>query len=77
MSDNDTQYLSVLIEEIRDQNRAVLESVGQMQETMRLIATRAELQEVATDVKVVRAAVTDISRQQSEHDRRLAQLEAV
>lgn len=68
----------VILEDIRDQNKAVLEAVGDMQ------AKIAELPQIATDVaelkqdiKIVKAAVTDVSSKLSDHERRLLQFESV
>ena len=64
MNNSDNNYIGVLLEQIRDQNKAVLEAVGDM---------RAELKQ---DVKVVRAATTDTSRQVHDLERRVSRLEA-
>ena len=77
MSDNDANYIGVLLEEIRDQNKAVLEAVGDIQRsTADLPEIQADVAELKSDMKIVKAAVTDVSKQQNDHERRITQLEA-
>jgi hypothetical protein len=76
MSDTNDSYLGVLLEEIRDQNKAVLEAVGDMQTKVSSLPTRDEFIELKQDVKVIKAAVTDVSNQQKEYERRISRLEA-
>lgn len=68
-------YTNILLEEIRDQNKAVLELVGQMQGQMNSLATKDSLQEVAEDVKTIKAALTDTNKDLKELDRRVTLLE--
>lgn len=77
MSDNDANYIGVLLEEIRDQNKAVLETVGDMQKHVAKIPYIEEtVTELKEDMKIVKAAITDVSKQQNDHERRVTQLEA-
>ena len=77
MSDTEGNYIGVLLEEIRDQNKAVLEAVGDMQKHVSKIPEiESTVTELKGDMKIVKAAVSDTSRQQSEHQRRITQLEA-
>ena len=77
MSDPTDNYLGLLLEEIRDQNKAVLEAVGDMQRNVAKIpAIEQGVTELKQDMKIVKAAVTDLSRQVHDHERRLTQLEA-
>ncbi len=75
MSTDDTSYVSVLLEEIRDQNKAVLEAVGDIKQKVDTLPTRDECNEVKQDIKVIKAAVTDLSKGQRDLDRRLTQVE--
>lgn len=75
MSDTDNHHLGALLEDIRDQNRAVLEAVGQMQSDIKLLATKDELQVVADDVKVIKAVLTDTNRDLTNLDSRVTRLE--
>ena len=77
MSDNDADYIGVLLKEIRDQNKAVLEAVGNMQKHAAKIPYVEEtVTELKEDMKIVKAAITDASKQQNDHERRITQLEA-
>ncbi|TAH33420.1 hypothetical protein EYC59_04800 [Candidatus Saccharibacteria bacterium] len=75
MSAPDDNYTAVLLEQIRDQNKAVLEAVGQIQDEMKNLATKDELQLVADDVRVIKAAVTDTNKDVTTLDRRVTILE--
>ncbi len=76
-SNSDDNYIGVLLEDIRDQNKAVLEAVGDMQKQVaELPAIREDIGELKDDMKVVKAAVTDRSRQLQDHVRRIGDLEA-
>ena len=72
---SDENYTNVLLEEIRGQNRAVLELVGQMQGQMNGLATKDSLQEVADDVKTIKAALADTNKDLRDLDRRVTLLE--
>ena len=77
MSKDDVRYFGVMFEEIRDQNKAVLEYVGQMPQVVaRLEAIEQDVAELKQDMKVVKAAVTDMSRQLADHELRITRLEA-
>lgn len=77
MSNTDDNYLGILLEEIRDQNKAVLETVGDMRAELKKVPKRDEFDELKQDVKVIKAAVTDLSHQVNDHERRITRLEAV
>ncbi|HVC35985.1 MAG TPA: hypothetical protein VNE40_00860 [Candidatus Dormibacteraeota bacterium] len=77
MSDNDANYIGVLLEEIRGQNKAVLEAVGDMQNHVAKIPYIEEtVTELKEDMKIIKVAITDVSKQQKDHERRITQLEA-
>ncbi len=67
MSDADVNHLSVLMEHVVDQNRAVLEAVGDIQRKVADLPTRAEFDELKQDVRIIKAAVVDLSRDLAEH----------
>jgi len=76
MSDIDAKYVGHLLEEIRDEVRAVHETVA-------LVPTRGEFEElrqvvsdVQADVRMIKAAVADTNRQVDDHERRITRLEA-
>ncbi len=75
MSSNDS-YIGILLEEIRDQNKAVLEAVGAMQQHVATIpALHENLSELKADVKTIKAAVTATNADVSGLDGRVARLE--
>jgi hypothetical protein len=77
MSNINDDYISLLLEEIRDQNKAVLEVVGDMQKDVAKLPTIEDgVEELKLDMKIVKAAVKDISNQQRDHERRISRLEA-
>ncbi len=68
MSDIDANQFGVLLEQIVDQNRAVLEAVGDIQQKVaRLDGIERDVAELKQDMKVVKAAVVDLSRDLTEH----------
>jgi uncharacterized protein YoxC len=68
MSDADVNHLSVLMEHMIDQNRAVLEAVGDIQQKVaRLDGIERDVAELKQDMKVVKAAVNDLSRDFEQH----------
>jgi len=70
-------YFGVLLEQIRDQNKAVLEAVSDMQRNVaELPAMKQDIAELKQDMKIVKAAITDVSHQVQDHERRLTDLEA-
>lgn len=73
MSDN---YTNIMLEEIREQNKAILEVVDDMQRQLKDVPKRNEFEEVKADMKIVKAAVTDTSHEVHELDRHVARLEA-
>lgn len=75
MSHKDDNYVGVLLEQIRDEVKAVHEVVGGMREDMTHLPKRGEFDEVKQDVKAIRAAVTDQGKQLSDHDQRITKLE--
>ena len=67
MNDSDTNHFGVLLEQIVDQNKAVLEAVGYIQTKVANLPTQAEFDELKQDVRVIKAAVVDLSRDLAEH----------
>ena len=75
MTNSDDNYLGILLEEIRDQNKAVLEAVGDMRAELKKVPKRDEFDDLKQDVKVIKAAITDLSHQVDDHERRITRLE--
>jgi hypothetical protein len=67
MSNADVNHLSVLMEQVVDQNKAVLEAVGDIQRKVADLPTRDEFNELRQDVKTIKAAVGDLSRDLAKH----------
>jgi Mg2+ and Co2+ transporter CorA len=77
MSNSGDNYIGVILEEIRDQNKAVLEAVGDMQQMVAVLpAMQQDIAELKQEIMVVRAATTDTSRQVHDLERRVSRLEA-
>lgn len=76
MNDTDMNRFSVLLEEIRDQNKTVLEAVNDMRAELAQMPKREDFDELKQDVKIIKAAVTDLSRQVNDHEHRISRLEA-
>ena len=72
----DKDYSDVLLEQIVDQNKAVLEAVGDIQRTVANLPTRDEFDELRRDVKTTMSAVRDVSGQVADHETRISALEA-
>lgn len=73
----DVNYLSALLEEVRDQNKAVLEAVGLMQENVKKIPIMAEqIEKIEQDIKVIKLVVTDTNKQLQAHEKRITKLES-
>lgn len=70
-------HFSTLMEDQNAKLDAVLEAVGDMQKQVALIPPmRTDITELKQDMKVVKAAVTDLSNQVHDHERRITRLEA-
>jgi hypothetical protein len=68
--------LGILLEEMRDQNKVILEMVGGLPTRKEFDELRDDVAELEAHVKVVKAAVTDLSRHVDNHERRITRLEA-
>ncbi len=71
----DNDYALILIEEVRDQNKAVLEAVGQLQNTVKSLATKDDLAQVETKVDTVVSAVKGTNHDLTQLDNRVTILE--
>ena len=73
----DKDYQTVLIEQLVDQNKAILEYVGELPGIKKDIAElKEDVAGLKSDMKVVKAAMTDMSHQLADHEHRIARLEA-
>jgi Protein of unknown function (DUF2730) len=67
MNNSDDNYTGVLLEQIRDQNKAVLEAVGGIRAKVENLPTRDEFNELKRDVKTIKAAVTATNSDLKKH----------
>ena len=74
---NDNDYSAVLLEQIVDQNKAVLEAVSDIRHKVADLPTRDEFDELRRDVKTTMSALRDVSGQVADQETRITALEAV
>jgi polyhydroxyalkanoate synthesis regulator phasin len=73
----DVRHMSVLLEQTMAQNQLILEAVGDMQEKVSTIpAIQEDIATLKTDMKIVKAAVTDTNKELHALERRVTRLEA-
>jgi predicted nucleic acid-binding Zn-ribbon protein len=77
MSDKDDNdnYEGILLEQIRDEIKAVHEAVGDIRLKVNNQPTRNEFNELKDDVRTIKASVTGQSAQIHDHDERITRLE--
>jgi len=68
-------YVAVLLEDIRDQNKAVLESVVRIQDTVKTLAAKEDLKAIETKVDTIQKAVADTNKYFINLDNRVTNLE--
>jgi len=69
-------YHILLLEEIRDQNKTLLEGQKDQASSADVRRLQQDVTELKQDMKVVRAATTDTSHQVHDLERRVSRLEA-
>ena len=74
MSDQD--YTAIILEEIRDQNKAVLELVSDLPTKREFNELKDDVSELKSDVKIVKVAIIDLTLKTNDLDRRVSVLEA-
>lgn len=67
-------YTDVLLEEMNGKFDRLIEVMAQMREEMKHFARQEDLEEVKADVKIIKAAVTDLSSQVNRHEIEIGQL---
>lgn len=72
---DESRYTNVTLEDIREQMRAVLEITAGMQEQIADLPRRDEFNELKDDVKTIKQAVIDTSRDLRLLERRVTKLE--
>ncbi len=74
----DDHYEGAILEEIRDQNKAILEGLAPLLPMSRVVdQLKEDVAELKIDVKAIKAVITDHSGQLNNHETRITQLEAV
>lgn len=63
-------------EQLAGQLGPLLEAVHQIQQTLQTLPTQHDFAATQTDVKIIKAAVTDTSQQVHDHERRITLVEA-
>ncbi len=90
MSDTDDNYLGILLEEIREQNKALLEGMKDLPTRWEFNELRHDVDglkqsssvlkvaiaDLSHDVTAIKAAVSDNGRELADHGHRTIQLEA-
>ena len=74
---DEERYTNLILEDIRNQMQAVLEIVSDNQKQVQNLPTLDELNELKTDVKVIRQAVTNTSHNVRLLERRIDKLESL
>ena len=72
-----SHYEGALLEEIRDQNKVILEGLGDLKGLPAKVDKLADdMTDVKADLKVIRAVMKDHSGQLDNHETRITQLES-
>ncbi|HSH18173.1 MAG TPA: hypothetical protein VK978_02215 [Candidatus Saccharimonadales bacterium] len=73
---SDSNYTDVLLEDMNSKFDVVLEAVMAMREDMQTLAKQHDLEQIKSDVRIIKAAVTDLSAQVQDHESRLSELKS-
>lgn len=72
----DSHYEGVLLEDIKDQNKAILEGLGALKGVpTKLDKLTEDIAELKSDVKVIKSVVKDQSHMLKDHEERITTLE--
>ncbi len=69
-------YTAILLEEIRDQNKAILEGLREVPKRVEFNELKQDIAELKQDMKVVKAAVQATNRDLAALDQQVTRLEA-
>ena len=76
MQDDTSHYEGALLEEIRDQNKAILEGLQPMPQLVQDVhQLKEDVSEIKTDIKVIKSVAKDQSRALKDHEERITTLE--
>lgn len=71
-------YLAVLLEEVRDQNRLIMENLGTLLGLpAKVDRLEIDMSQVRTDIKIIKGVLIDTNRQVNNHEERISRLEAI
>jgi len=77
MPDDTSHYEGALLEEIRDQNKAILEGLQPMPQLVNDVTQlKDDVSDIKTDIKTIKSAVKDQSRVLNNYEKHVTALEA-
>lgn len=76
MSNSNDNYMGMLLEQIRDEVKAVHELVVNQPTRHEFNELKEDTRKIQDDVRVIKAATTDQSKQLYDHEQRITHLEA-
>lgn len=68
-------HFTIILEDIRDQNKVVLKAVGGLQEQMKLLASQESVDQLTTRVKTIETVLTADRKDFIQLEERVARLE--
>lgn len=74
---DDVRDSNVLSEQIREDNRAILEGITGVREELARVPKREEFQELANDVKAIKAVLKDHSSELDDHRHSISELQTL
>lgn len=78
MQGDTSHYEGALLEDIKDQNKAILESLGALKGVpAKLDDLTDDIAELKSDMKVIKSVVKDQSNELNDHEKRITSLETV
>lgn len=75
MSNIDNNHIAILLEEIRDQNKVLLEGMKDLPTRQEFNELKHTVDGIEGNVRIIKAVVTDQSKQLQDHDHRIGDLE--
>ncbi len=76
MSKRDDDYTGLILEEVRDQNKAILEALVPMKQISKDVSElKEDMREVKSDIKAIKAVVKEHNTELADHEQRITVLE--
>lgn len=75
MRNTDDNHIVILLEEIRDQNKALLEGMKDLPTCKEFNELKHTVDSIEGNVRIIKAVVTDQSKQLQDHEHRIGGLE--